>query len=243
MDLSAREFALLGFLIRHAGQVLTRQQILDAVWGAEPDVYSNVVDLYIHYLRRKLGELGRADRLRTVRGRLHAALRRLIDGQPDRPAARDHEAADLRDDARAALPAGGRDRGGHGVRRPPGARCRRRSGAAVVGDCGGRRARRRAPRTRNESESDESLPAAADTFLLVLDWSGLGGVEPVPDPPRRPAGDDGLLPATGEDLRTVTADALSVRLLTMPVVHDHAVVATCRAVSSSISTTASRPAW
>jgi DNA-binding response OmpR family regulator len=68
VDLSAREFALLGYLIRHAGQVLTRRQILDAVWGAEPDVYSNVVDLYVHYLRRKLGELGRSDRLRTVRG-------------------------------------------------------------------------------------------------------------------------------------------------------------------------------
>jgi DNA-binding response OmpR family regulator len=68
VDLSAREFALLGYLIRHAGQVLTRQQILDGVWGAEPDVYSNVVDLYVHYLRRKLGELGRAERLRTVRG-------------------------------------------------------------------------------------------------------------------------------------------------------------------------------
>ncbi len=68
VDLSAREFALLGFLIRHANQVVTRQQILDQVWGAEPDVYSNVVDLYISYLRRKLGEVGRADRLRTVRG-------------------------------------------------------------------------------------------------------------------------------------------------------------------------------
>jgi DNA-binding response OmpR family regulator len=68
VDLSAREFALLGFFIRHAGQVVTRQQILDQVWGAEPDVYSNVVDLYVSYLRRKLGELGRADRLRTVRG-------------------------------------------------------------------------------------------------------------------------------------------------------------------------------
>jgi DNA-binding response OmpR family regulator len=68
VDLSAREFALLGFLIRHPGQVLTRRQILDGVWGAEPDVYSNVVDLYIHYLRRKLGELGRAGRVRTVRG-------------------------------------------------------------------------------------------------------------------------------------------------------------------------------
>ena len=66
--LSAREYALLGYLIRHAGQVVTRQQILDSVWGAEPDVYSNVVDLYVHYLRRKLDALGRAHVLRTVRG-------------------------------------------------------------------------------------------------------------------------------------------------------------------------------
>jgi two-component system, OmpR family, response regulator len=68
VDLSAREFALLGFFIRHEDQVVTRQQILDQVWGAEPDVYSNVVDLYVSYLRRKLAELDRADRLRTVRG-------------------------------------------------------------------------------------------------------------------------------------------------------------------------------
>ncbi len=66
--LSAREYALLGYLIRHAGQVVTRQQILDSVWGAEPDVYSNVVDLYIHYLRRKLRALGQNKALRTVRG-------------------------------------------------------------------------------------------------------------------------------------------------------------------------------
>jgi two-component system, OmpR family, response regulator len=68
VDLSAREFALLAYLIRNAGRVLTRQQILDAVWGAEPDVYSNVVDLYVSYLRRKLGELDREGILRTVRG-------------------------------------------------------------------------------------------------------------------------------------------------------------------------------
>lgn len=67
-DLSAREYALLGYLIRQKGRVVTRQQILDAVWGAEPDVYSNVVDLYVHYLRRKLGELGCRDALRTIRG-------------------------------------------------------------------------------------------------------------------------------------------------------------------------------
>lgn len=67
-DLTAREYAFLAYLIRNAGRVLTRQQILDAVWGAEPDVYSNIVDLYVYYLRRKLRALGRSDRLRTVRG-------------------------------------------------------------------------------------------------------------------------------------------------------------------------------
>ena len=68
VDLSAREFALLAYLIRHEGRVVTRQQILDAVWGAEPDVYSNVVDLYVSYVRRKLAELERESLLRTVRG-------------------------------------------------------------------------------------------------------------------------------------------------------------------------------
>ena len=66
--LSAREYALLGYLIRHAGQVVTRQQILDSVWGAEPDVYSNVVDLYVQYLRRNLAALAQGDALHTVRG-------------------------------------------------------------------------------------------------------------------------------------------------------------------------------
>ena len=76
---------------------------------------------------------------------------------------------------------------------------------------------------RNESESDESLPAAADTFLLVLD--GQGSV--VSNPSRiRLVGlpVTAALPATGEDLRTVSADGLSIRLLTRPVVHDHDVI-------------------
>jgi two-component system, OmpR family, response regulator len=68
VDLSAREFALLAYFLRNEGVVVTRQQILDAVWGAEPDVYSNVVDLYVSYLRRKLAEVGREHVLRTVRG-------------------------------------------------------------------------------------------------------------------------------------------------------------------------------
>jgi DNA-binding response OmpR family regulator len=68
VDLSAREFALMAYLIRNEGRVVSRRQVLDAVWGAEPDVYSNVVDLYVSYCRRKLAELGRAELLRTVRG-------------------------------------------------------------------------------------------------------------------------------------------------------------------------------
>jgi DNA-binding response OmpR family regulator len=48
--------------------VLTRRQILDAVWGTELEVAPGVVDLYVHYLRRKLRAVGRPDRLQTVRG-------------------------------------------------------------------------------------------------------------------------------------------------------------------------------
>lgn len=68
VELTVREFALLAYLIRNVGQVLSRRQILDAVWGAEPDVYSNIVDLYVSYLRRKLATVGRGRRVRTVRG-------------------------------------------------------------------------------------------------------------------------------------------------------------------------------
>ena len=45
-----------------------RQQLLDEVWGAEPDVYSNVVDLYVHYLRKKFEEAGYDELIQTVRG-------------------------------------------------------------------------------------------------------------------------------------------------------------------------------
>jgi DNA-binding response OmpR family regulator len=68
IDLSAREYALIAYLIRNRGIALTRQQLLDEVWGAEPDVYSNVVDLYVHYLRKKFEEAGFSDLLKTVRG-------------------------------------------------------------------------------------------------------------------------------------------------------------------------------
>lgn len=64
VDLSAREFALAEELVRHAGQVLSREQLLSRVWGFDFDPGSNVADVYIGYLRQKLG----ADRIETVRG-------------------------------------------------------------------------------------------------------------------------------------------------------------------------------
>ena len=67
IQLSAREFALLEYLMRHRGQVLSRQQILDGVWGISHDPRSNVVDVYIRYLRTKLQDDG-AERIETVRG-------------------------------------------------------------------------------------------------------------------------------------------------------------------------------
>ncbi|MGD9526328.1 response regulator transcription factor [Pseudonocardia sp.] len=64
VDLSAREFALLEMLLRHPGQVLSREQMLDHVWGFDFDPGSNIVDVYIRQLRRKIG----ADKITTVRG-------------------------------------------------------------------------------------------------------------------------------------------------------------------------------
>jgi len=69
VDLPSREFALLEYLMRHAGQVLTRQQILDAVWGIDFDTESNVVDVYVSYLRRKLDRPQQSQSvIETVRG-------------------------------------------------------------------------------------------------------------------------------------------------------------------------------
>ena len=64
VELSSREFALAETLFRHPGQVLSREQLLSMVWGYDFEPESNVVDVYIGYLRRKLG----ADRIETVRG-------------------------------------------------------------------------------------------------------------------------------------------------------------------------------
>jgi DNA-binding response OmpR family regulator len=64
VDLTAREFTMLEVLIRHPGQVLSREQLLSHVWGYDYDPGSNVVDVYIGYLRKKLG----SGSIETVRG-------------------------------------------------------------------------------------------------------------------------------------------------------------------------------
>jgi two-component system copper resistance phosphate regulon response regulator CusR len=65
IDLSAREFALAEAFFRDPGRVLTRQRLLSEVWGFESHPTSNIVDVYVGYLRRKLGE----NRIASVRGR------------------------------------------------------------------------------------------------------------------------------------------------------------------------------
>jgi DNA-binding response OmpR family regulator len=64
VELTAREFALLETLMRHPDQVLSREQLLSHVWGYDFDPGSNVVDVYVRYLRRKLGP----EAIETVRG-------------------------------------------------------------------------------------------------------------------------------------------------------------------------------
>jgi len=64
IELTAREFALLETFMRHPGQVLSQVQLMDRVWGYDFEPGSNVVEVYVGYLRRKLGR----ERIETVRG-------------------------------------------------------------------------------------------------------------------------------------------------------------------------------
>jgi DNA-binding response OmpR family regulator len=68
IELTAKEFALLEYLMRHPGQALTRTQIIDAVWRYDLDALSNVVDIYIHYLRDKIDSGREKPLIKTVRG-------------------------------------------------------------------------------------------------------------------------------------------------------------------------------
>ena len=74
IDLSAKEFALLELFMRRRGETLSRQQLLDGAWDMAFDGRSNVVDVYVRYLREKVDRPFGRDSLETIRGvgyRLH----------------------------------------------------------------------------------------------------------------------------------------------------------------------------
>jgi two-component system response regulator MprA len=68
VELTAQEFELLGHFLAHPRQVLSRTQLLDAVWGMPVETASNVVDVYVGYLRTKLEAAGEPRLIHTVRG-------------------------------------------------------------------------------------------------------------------------------------------------------------------------------
>lgn len=68
ISLSSKEYALLELLLRHPHQVLSRATIAEHVWDFDADNLSNVIDVYIRYLRRKLCEAGEPDVIHTIRG-------------------------------------------------------------------------------------------------------------------------------------------------------------------------------
>jgi two-component system OmpR family response regulator len=68
IDLTAKEFALLEFFLRHPGEVLTRMRLIEHVWDFAYDGSSNVVDVYVKYLREKIDRPFGVDSIRTVRG-------------------------------------------------------------------------------------------------------------------------------------------------------------------------------
>jgi DNA-binding response OmpR family regulator len=68
IELTPKEFALLEYLMRHPGQVLTRTQITDHVWRYDLESLSNVVDIYIHYVRDKIDRGFSPPLIKTVRG-------------------------------------------------------------------------------------------------------------------------------------------------------------------------------
>ncbi|HEV2686011.1 MAG TPA: response regulator transcription factor [Actinomycetota bacterium] len=68
VELTAKEFDVLEYLLRNAGRIVGRRELKEAVWGFTFDADTKSVDLYVHYLRRKLKRAGASDLIRTSRG-------------------------------------------------------------------------------------------------------------------------------------------------------------------------------
>jgi DNA-binding response OmpR family regulator len=83
IELTAREYQLLLFFLRHPGEVISRDKILQLVWGHSESGGSNVIDVYVRYLRQKLEAGGEGRLLQTVRGQGYALAERLPTPQPE----------------------------------------------------------------------------------------------------------------------------------------------------------------
>ncbi|PIR58964.1 MAG: DNA-binding response regulator [Candidatus Pacebacteria bacterium CG10_big_fil_rev_8_21_14_0_10_56_10] len=69
LDLTAKEFAVLEYLAQHSGQAITRAMLMEHIWGSDFDTFSNVIDVYISNLRRKLEKHSQARLITTIRGK------------------------------------------------------------------------------------------------------------------------------------------------------------------------------
>jgi two-component system, OmpR family, response regulator len=85
IELSAKEFLLLATLMRHPGRAMTRQQLLDHAWDSEYEAHSNVVDVYIGYLRDKVDRPYRQHSIETVRGVGYRLVPRSDDAATSQP--------------------------------------------------------------------------------------------------------------------------------------------------------------
>ena len=68
VDLTKREYNLLMTLIEHKNNVVTREQLLKKIWGSDSKIETNVVEVYVRYLRNKIDVPGRSSYIKTVRG-------------------------------------------------------------------------------------------------------------------------------------------------------------------------------
>ena len=69
LDLTAKEFAVLEYLAQHNGQVITRTMLMEHIWGSDFEIFSNVIDVYIRNLRRKLEKHSKMSFIKTIRGK------------------------------------------------------------------------------------------------------------------------------------------------------------------------------
>jgi len=69
LDLTAKEFSVLEYLAQHNGQIITRTMLMEHIWGSDFETFSNVIDVYIRNLRRKLEKHSKVGLIKTIRGK------------------------------------------------------------------------------------------------------------------------------------------------------------------------------